>query len=370
MNFVAPPDLHPCESLPEAASFAFVDAEETVLVYVDAKVGRPFHVMRTASDFRSGDGYRWYQVFCLAFASVLGWSPILRDALGLKRRSNRMIEKGQDGVRAQMIEEYVIALALAEEGWSAGLAPLSHSTIAEIQAAVASLEVCQASEEDWRCAFDVARNAWKALKTSGSGIVAMDCKARDLRVSSFPASKANDRRQAVALAAPEPFDIENLTFRVRETKKGVVEIYREIAGGTWVNTGSKAEEWSINPDDGFRWHDAFHLAILAKTGWSPVCMALCQQDGGLSNALRYELLEEAIVARAFQAFCGGGADDVRQVAQRASQLCATFAGVNIVSTAWEEALLEGWRLRAELMSSGDGQIEVDIVNRHIEFQPM
>jgi len=370
VNSVASPDLHPCESLPETASFAFVDAGETVLVYVDAKAGRPFHVMRTASDFRPGDGYRWYQVFCLAFASVLGWSPILRDALGLKRRSNRMVEKGQDGVRAQMIEEYVIALALVEEDWSTGLAPLSHSAIAEIQAAVASLEVCQASEEDWRCALDVARDAWKALKASGGGIVTMDCRARNLRVSSFPASKANDRGQAVALAASKAFDIEKLTLRVRETKQGVVELYREIAGGTWVNTGSKAEEWSSNPDDGFRWHDAFHLASLAKTGWSPVCVALCQQDGGVRNALRYELLEEAIVARAFQAFCGGGANDVHQVAQRASQLCATFAGVNIESTAWEEALLEGWRLRAELMSSGDGQIQVDIVNRHIEFHSM
>ena len=369
MSSDASPQSHPCESLPKTASFAFVDTGENVLVYVDAKGGQPFHVMRTASDFSPSDGYRWYQVFCLAFAAVLGWSPILRDALGVKRRSNRTVEKGQDGVRAQMIEEYVIALAMAEDGWIGGTAPMSDALLSEIQDAVAHLEAGQFSQHDWHHALDAARRTWRMLALYGDGVVEFDRLNKELRVTNINKNEKVTPSASIYIGSYEWPDIKRVCFRLRETKHGVVEIYREIQGGAWINTGSKAEEWSLNPEDGFRWHDAFHLASLAKTGWSPVCLALCQQDGGVSNALRYELLEEAIIARAYQAFCGGGVHEVRQVAKRASQLCATFAGVKIDSTAWEEALLEGWRLRTELMSIGDGKIQVDTASRHIEFRP-
>jgi NTP pyrophosphatase (non-canonical NTP hydrolase) len=51
------------------------------------------------------DDYRYHDVFHLAFAAILGWSPILRALLRLKRKSQPQIDENEDGARAGIIEE-------------------------------------------------------------------------------------------------------------------------------------------------------------------------------------------------------------------------------------------------------------------------
>jgi len=51
------------------------------------------------------DDYRFHDVFHLAFAAVLGWSPTLRALLKLKRKSHPAIDENEDGARAGIIEE-------------------------------------------------------------------------------------------------------------------------------------------------------------------------------------------------------------------------------------------------------------------------
>lgn len=370
MNTLVPVTAHACESLPRKAEFAFVETGESVFVYVDVKDARPFRVMSTATDYRLGDGYRWYQVFCLAFAAVLGWSPILRDALGVKRRSNRRVEKGEDGVRAQMIEEYVIALAMAEEHWLHGEGALPDQLLQEIRQAVAYLEVSRARPEDWQQALAVARSAWQVLAASGDAIVVMDRAKRNLRVTGNADAPVTQRqaRGDGSESAARVSVAGQWAFRLRETKAGVVEIYRELAGGAWVNTGSKAEEWSLDPADGFRWHDAFHLANLALVRWSPVCEALCQHEGEAANSLRRQLLEEAIIARAFDVLRTEGPAALDAVANRAEALCETFGEGRIAATSWNKAFHEAWQLRDRLMQTGDGLVLVDADKGTIELR--
>jgi NTP pyrophosphatase (non-canonical NTP hydrolase) len=52
-----------------------------------------------------GDDYRFHDVFHLAYAAILGWSPVLRALFKVKRKSNPMIDENQDGARAILIEE-------------------------------------------------------------------------------------------------------------------------------------------------------------------------------------------------------------------------------------------------------------------------
>jgi hypothetical protein len=59
------------------------------------------------------DGYRFYDVFHLAHAAVLGWSPVSRSLLGRKRRSDPQIDEAEDGGRAIVIEEGIAALVFA-----------------------------------------------------------------------------------------------------------------------------------------------------------------------------------------------------------------------------------------------------------------
>lgn len=51
------------------------------------------------------DDYRFHDIFHLAHAAVLGWSPTLRALLKRKRKSNPKVDRNEDGARAILIEE-------------------------------------------------------------------------------------------------------------------------------------------------------------------------------------------------------------------------------------------------------------------------
>ncbi len=55
------------------------------------------------------DGYRFHDVFHLAYAAILGWSPVTRKLLGCKRRSKAKVDEIEDGGRASVIEEGIAA---------------------------------------------------------------------------------------------------------------------------------------------------------------------------------------------------------------------------------------------------------------------
>jgi NTP pyrophosphatase (non-canonical NTP hydrolase) len=54
-----------------------------------------------------GDDYRFHDVFHLAYAAVLGWSPVLRALFKVKRKGDPILDENQDGARAILIEEGV-----------------------------------------------------------------------------------------------------------------------------------------------------------------------------------------------------------------------------------------------------------------------
>lgn len=54
---------------------------------------------------RRGDGYRFHDVFHLSYAAHLGWSPVIRALLKLKRKSDPQLDENEDGARAIILEE-------------------------------------------------------------------------------------------------------------------------------------------------------------------------------------------------------------------------------------------------------------------------
>ena len=59
---------------------------------------------------RVGDGYRFHDVCHLAYAAVLGWSPVTRKHFQCKRRSDPCIDEVEDGGRAIATEEGISAM--------------------------------------------------------------------------------------------------------------------------------------------------------------------------------------------------------------------------------------------------------------------
>ena len=88
---------------------------------MEKKVGRELKAMLFIDDFIYGnplednitgapDHYRYHDVFHLAFATNLGWSPNLRALLSRKRKSKPEVDKNQDGGRARVMEEGIVHL--------------------------------------------------------------------------------------------------------------------------------------------------------------------------------------------------------------------------------------------------------------------
>ena len=49
------------------------------------------------------DDYRFHDVFHLAYAATLGWSPVTRALFRVKRKSRPAIDEAEDGARAVLI---------------------------------------------------------------------------------------------------------------------------------------------------------------------------------------------------------------------------------------------------------------------------
>ncbi len=65
------------------------------------------------------DGYRYHDSVHIAFMAILGWSPVMRGLLRLKRKSAPAVDRIEDGARAKDLEEALSAL-LAEMSRSRG----------------------------------------------------------------------------------------------------------------------------------------------------------------------------------------------------------------------------------------------------------
>jgi NTP pyrophosphatase (non-canonical NTP hydrolase) len=86
-----------------------------VMVFKEKTVGGRQYVIQQCNGINIGDrltdnrlepdDYRFHDVFHLAYAAILGWSPTLRALFKVKRKSNPEIDENEDGARAGLIEE-------------------------------------------------------------------------------------------------------------------------------------------------------------------------------------------------------------------------------------------------------------------------
>jgi NTP pyrophosphatase (non-canonical NTP hydrolase) len=91
----------PAERFPRHASFEFIDQGEKVLIrWDDRDFGDPLD-----DNAHYPDGYKFHDVFHLAYMTRLGWSPVIRALLSLKRRYDKDIDRVEDGARAVFLEE-------------------------------------------------------------------------------------------------------------------------------------------------------------------------------------------------------------------------------------------------------------------------
>jgi hypothetical protein len=137
-------------------------------------------------------------------------------------------------------------------------------------------------------------------------------------------------------------------------------------------------------DDGYRFHDAFHLAHAAILGWSPVCRRQKQfnrkrkadprtdavEDGG-----RAIVTEEAVVAYVYgHARDHGWFERVDAVDFAVLKtIRGLTAGLEVRARPardWERAILEGYRVWRQLWHNNGGIVVGDMYATSLDYRPL
>jgi len=133
--------------------------------------GRPIGATLTDNAYMS-DGYRFHDVFHIAYAAVLGWSPVLRSTLKRKRKSVPKIDEVEDGGRAAVIEEGIAALVFdyaRKHGFLDGVTDVDDELLTTIRGMSQHLEVASADPWQWRRAIIEGFKVWREVVKNHGG---------------------------------------------------------------------------------------------------------------------------------------------------------------------------------------------------------
>jgi NTP pyrophosphatase (non-canonical NTP hydrolase) len=98
-------DDDPAEQLPRRIEMQIFEKTVTDRTYVFLRCNGINIGDRLTDNKLKTDDYRFHDVFHLAYAAILGWSPVTRALLRVKRKSRPTMDEAEDGARAILIEE-------------------------------------------------------------------------------------------------------------------------------------------------------------------------------------------------------------------------------------------------------------------------
>lgn len=134
---------------------------------------------RLTDNSNEADDYRFHDVFHLAYAAYLGWSPVLRALLKRKRKSNPSKDENEDGARAMIIEEgiatWIFDHAKKHDYYEAVEAgSLDYGLLKQIQSMVRGYEVDQCKLWQWELAIIEGFRVFRQLQDNRGGTVKVD----------------------------------------------------------------------------------------------------------------------------------------------------------------------------------------------------
>jgi NTP pyrophosphatase (non-canonical NTP hydrolase) len=200
-------------------------------------------------------------------------------------------------------------------------------------------------------------------------------------------AKVNDRWNVESWSYPPFFD-EQCPQHEQLPRRIEIVFHEVLQGGRCRVTARCGDKVFGEPltdaapiDDGYRYHDALHLAFATFLGWSPLtrrnlgCKRRSDrhvdeaQDGG-----RALVVEEAVAAHAYsysrrhKLLDGVGAVDFATL-RTIRDLTRPFEVAVRTPVEWQTAIVEGFRLLRLLLEHRGGIVRCDLVHRQVEFAP-
>ena len=130
------------------------------------------------------DHYRYHDALHIAFMTFIGWSPVMRKLLSVKRKSSERLDRIEDGAKAQNTEEALarkIFQYFIENDFLKGVEEVDTDLLTEIPGFLGDRESTWVAEAGWEQAIlEGARLIRELIKNEGGRVVA-DLKSRTVR---------------------------------------------------------------------------------------------------------------------------------------------------------------------------------------------
>lgn len=129
------------------------------------------------------DDYRFHDVFHLSYASILGWSPVMRALFKVKRKSKPKVDETQDGARAILVEEGIanwIFSHARQLNFFESITTLDFSLLKAIQEQIKGYEVECCPLWLWEKAILEGYAVFRYLRVHRKGIVIADLNERSI----------------------------------------------------------------------------------------------------------------------------------------------------------------------------------------------
>ncbi len=171
------------QRLPRQFEASFTVVDERVVMRLEGETfGDPID-----DNARVADGYRFHDVFHLAYLGVLGWSPILRGLLKRKRKFDPETDRTQDGARACAVEEAIAAFVFEMARPYEFFERADHvddPILRGVKAVAGGLEVAMRTSAEWEAAILTGFAAWRGLCAAEGGRVRVDQDRRTVELTS------------------------------------------------------------------------------------------------------------------------------------------------------------------------------------------
>lgn len=165
--------------------------------FIQRKVGSRLMVVQQIKGLNIGDpltdnshrpdGYRFHDIFHLSYVAHLGWSPVIRALLKLKRKSDPQLDENEDGARAIILEEgiatWIFNHAKGNErklyaDMTSGR--LDYSLLKQVRSMVEGLAVADCPLWQWENAILDGFRVFRDLYNYKGGTVIVDLKKHKL----------------------------------------------------------------------------------------------------------------------------------------------------------------------------------------------
>lgn len=135
------------------------------------------------------DEYRFHDVFHLAYAAILGWSPVMRALFRVKRKSRPAIDEAEDGARAILIEEGVSSWIFNHAvslNFFENLTSVDYGLLKAARSLVAGYEAERCPLWLWEEAILKGYEVFRALRQYRRGVVIADLNKRTISFEKLP----------------------------------------------------------------------------------------------------------------------------------------------------------------------------------------